>query len=395
MVRGFLLLLAVAPLLAPLPQDDDAIVRSWIQAVRTHEPGVVDAPLLQVADAPPTHFRAVGRRLRTRLTRDFVEAEVRNDIVRRGVVLHTDLALLLPEQAAVFRREGGPFDFDVDARPPFVRRGPEQVFLSTDGEYQGASLDTAHWWMARQLIRLIRPRPWTDDFARSWYRAVAARFQASRALGSNSYHLSDGLSLFPLDPYLLLYAGAMHEANASPHVQNMMQSRFARQLQLPSAEDEWRKAEPLLRNAVKEKGPPEASVRLGRVFAWLGRHADAAAALREVAPRLAEPRLQYLCALFLGSEEAALGRRDAARELFERAATLFPLAQSPLIALADLAWSAGRRGAALEALERLQRLPRDPLEREDPWRGYHGGDEAEAERQLAAVRALVAGKGRP
>jgi len=395
MVRGILLALAFAPLVAPLPQNDDATVRSWIQAVRTHEPGVVDPPLLQVAASPPAHFRAIGLRLRTVLALDFGQIEDRNEILRRAAVLHTDLALLLPEEAAVFnRREGGPFYFDVTGRPGLARP-PEPVVYGMDGEFQASSVDTAHWWMARQVLRLVRPHPPADGFVRAWYRAVAAHFQAGYDLGSNAYHLRDALALFPRDPYLLLYAGATHETRASPHVQNMMRTPVAAQLQVPPPKDEWRTAERLLRQAVEEKGPPEANLRLGRVLARLGRHAEAAAVLRDVAPRLSEPPTQYLCALFLGSEEASLGRADAARESFERAAGLFPTAQSPLVALADLAWISGRRAAALEMLSRLQRLPRDPLEREDPWSSYHGGAKAEADRQLAAVRALVSRKDRP
>ena len=97
----------------------------------------------------------------------------------------------------------------------------------------------------------------------------------------------------------------------------------------------------------------------------LGRHDEAASLLRDVTPRLTEPRLQYLAQLFLGTEEAATGHLARAREAFERAAVLFPTAQSPLVALADVAWRAGARAEALDALRRLEELPDDTEAREE------------------------------
>jgi hypothetical protein len=111
--------------------------------------------------------------------------------------------------------------------------------------------------------------------------------------------------------------------------------------------------------------------------------------LRDIGPRLDEPRLRYFGALFLGSEEAALGRADAAREALERAASLFPTAQSPLLALADVARREGNRTATLAILGRLQRLPADAADREDPWTDYHRSFAGDAATQLDAVRAWV------
>lgn len=394
-----LIVLLLAAFLGPAGQSEDEsmIVHRWIQAARQHRPGEVDAHLLAVADAPADEFRVVARKLRTVLLWEFRHAQERNEILRRGAVLHTDVAILLPEQAARFNRnDGAPFYFDIGGKSrPYVTRAPDPLFFATDGEYRASAYDTGHWWMARLLLRLVAPHPASDPFVRDWYRAVAAHYQASYSLGSAKYHLADALTVLPHDPMLLLYAGAMYEAYASPHVQTMLHPFLAKQLNLPRQEDEWRQAERLLREAVKQGAPSEANLRLARVLARLGRHEDAASELRRAASRLDEPRLQYLCALFLGSEEAALGRREAAEASFERAAALFPTAQSPLVALADLAWRNGNRSAALDALHRIRSLPTESGKREDPWRDYYGSVGSDASAQMSALRASVSIGQRP
>ena len=187
------------------------------------------------------------------------------------------------------------------------------------------------------------------------------------------------------------HTGALHEALASARIQSVPMTRrdLAGQLKFPSSREEWLEAERLLAAAVKEHGPPEATLRLARVRGRLGKHEDAAVMLRDIGPRLDEPALQYFGALFLGSEEAALGRADVAREALERAASLFPTAQSPLLALADVARREGNRTATLAILGRLQRLPADAADREDPWTDYHRSFAGDAATQLDAVRAWV------
>jgi tetratricopeptide (TPR) repeat protein len=160
-------------------------------------------------------------------------------------------------------------------------------------------------------------------------------------------------------------------------------------MHFPSAREEWRDAERLLGASVKAHGPVEARVRYARVLGRLGRHGQAAALLQGVVPHLADRRLQYLAALFLGSEEGAIGHVAGARDAFERAAALYPTAQSPLLALGDLFRRAGHRAAALDALRRLEALPADPEAREDPWRDYFRSFAFDADDQLAAVRAWV------
>jgi hypothetical protein len=80
--------------------------------------------------------------------------------------------------------------------------------------------------------------------------------------------------------------------------------------------------------------------------------------------------LQYYANLFLGAEEQARGRDAAARRCYEAAAAQYPLAQSPYLALCQLARQSGGRQAALATL-RLALKPPSSAEPNDPWCAYY------------------------
>jgi hypothetical protein len=72
----------------------------------------------------------------------------------------------------------------------------------------------------------------------------------------------------------------------------------------------------------------------------------------------------------MGSIHQAAQRFDQARASFERAAALYPTAQSPLVALSHLARASGNRVEAVRRVEHLATLPRDVDGRRDPWWEY-------------------------
>ncbi len=379
-------------------QSDLAIVRQWMAAVTAHQSGTVDQPLLEVADMAPGDLDTVRRTLGPALKS--LRNKERNDLLRRGALLHTDIALLLPERAAEYQPspESLPFTIDLTGTPRILRRHePDALFFSLDGEYVTSSVESGHWSMARLLLDGIRPHPASDEFVRLWYRAVAATFEKVYLFGNAAYQLDHAKEVLPHDPMILFYAGAMHEALGSERFQAIPKARpvIAAQLRFPTAQEQWRDAEKLLGAAVKAHGPVEARVRYARVLGRLGQHDKALSMLKGVAPELRDPRLQYFGALFLGSEEGALGHVAQARDAFERAAALDPTAQSPLLALGDLFRRAGDRAAALDALRRLEALPADPADRTDPWRDYFRSFAFDADDQLAAVRAWVDRKEQP
>jgi len=107
------------------------------------------------------------------------------------------------------------------------------------------------------------------------------------------------------------------------------------------------------------------------------------------------PELRYYAELFLGREEESLGSRDAAREHYTTAAQLYPLAQTPCLALAHLARGSGDRAGSSQAMQQLLGLPFNREMETDPWWSYHRvqGDRAAA--LFAALYApFLAGEGR-
>ncbi len=81
--------------------------------------------------------------------------------------------------------------------------------------------------------------------------------------------------------------------------------------------------------------------------------------------------LLYFAEMFLGSQEEALGHPTQARACFERAALLYPRAQSPRMALSQLLRRAGDRSGAQRELRILAEIPPNRREREDPWWDYY------------------------
>ena len=389
--------LIVAPQRSEERSKEQQIVATWIKGVRAHKPGTIDPPLREIADQPPRTFDLVCRTLNSALSA-IKEVQQRNDIRRRGALLHTDIAMLLPERAADFTQKDLTLPAAVDLHWQKIpaRREPDSVVLSADGEYVSSATETAHWWMASYLLRGIQPHAGEDPFVAAWSRAIAAHFESHYLFGSAELHLNRTFAVLPDDPVLLFYAGTVHESYASARIQSVPSTSptSARELNVLPAEEEWRRAEKYFRDSVKLGGPQEARLRLARVKGQLGNHTEAAATLRDVVPALTGPRLQYLGHLFLGTEEGALEHIDQARQSFERAARMQPSAQSPLLGLAEMYRRTGNVSAAQETLRRLAALPDDSRLREDSYLDYFRSLAFDAQAQLVAVRASVRDSGR-
>ena len=79
----------------------------------------------------------------------------------------------------------------------------------------------------------------------------------------------------------------------------------------------------------------------------------------------------YLAHLFLSRAYEALGEYEAARTSLEQAAALYPNAQTPRLALSNIARRMGSRAAAQRELQILAKLPDAERQREDPWWDYY------------------------
>ncbi len=395
--RAVVLLLAVLSPAAGEPPPPAA--QRWIAAVREHQPGTVDEALLEVSGWPPNQFETVRQELGRALA--LLTASDRTDVLRRGALLHTDIAILAPERAASYTRvpssrrawslEGG--------GPAIDPSRATSVIIGVDGQFLASVELTAHWWFARRLLEMIRPESPRDPFVAAWYRATTARFLATYAFGVAAPHLQDARKLLPQDPWVLFYSGALHEAYAAPRSQNIVRSgpeAYARvsavrapRAELEDAAEFFRKA------AAADPAPVEAHVRLGRVLGQLGRHTQAADELRRAQALADTPDLQYYSELFLGIELGSLARFTDARQAFERAAALFPTAQSPWIGLSAVARRSGDRKGALAALQRLSALPADHMKRTDPWWEYFHSHSRDATVLMDGLRTPFLKGGKP
>ena len=199
--------------------------------------------------------------------------------------------------------------------------------------------------------------------------------------------------IFPSDANILFLNGALHEIFASPSSQAVVLAMPPEtHTSVNSEYAELRKAQGYFQQAAKSNPElAEVSLHLGRVSGLLGNHTAAAVELRRAAALLTEPHLQYYAALFLGREEDMIGHQDAAREQFYRAATLYPGAQSPLLALGELMSRNGDYAGALAAMQRVMTLSMYDSRLMDPWWRYHATHVPDAETLMAEMRKTFGG----
>lgn len=301
-----------------------------------------------------------------------------NFIVRRGALLHSDVVL-----------------FGL-AAPRAVSLGPSEqsVRMSiSDGHQAGLVSADLHWECARQLMDLVaapgtmKPAPGGDAMVRRWYVATSAWLQ--RDGHYDNTHIARGREIFPDDPDLWMLTGALHESYASPAIQTAVRSAVLPtgiKLAVESERSEIRDAERFLRHATELKPDfAEAHIRLGHVLALLGRDTEAAEHLKSGLGATDEPLLLYYGSLFLGAVEEKLGHDDSSTAAYQRAATLYPNAQSPLLGLSEVARHQGQRDEATRQIEKVYAL--EPRSRDDePWWTYTYAQGRHADTLLEDVR---------
>jgi hypothetical protein len=399
-----------------LRAESPSMVRAWVDAALHHRPGEIDRAAKEIAAAPLEMFRTVVGDLQSQLQKDLSKPEERNNVRRRGALLHTDIALLLPDKAAAFKWSdapllGGAWEWEGDGKRTLVRRAPPSLVYYVDGQFVARYSETGHWPFASWLLSGMEPDAASSEFVRDWYRAVAATFLHQQDFGRSRHHLARARGVLPHDPVLLFYAGAMHEGQAMVSEvaaqRTLARDEAPQQTQYPMFDGtfvpmapersfrvrgELQSAETMYREALKYGASEEARIRLGRVLGQLGKHREALKVLGTTAPP-ADARLAYFHSLFLGSQYAALGRVRDACTSFERAATLFPTAQVPLLAISQVCLRSGDRADALAVVDRIASLPQDTSRRADPWWEYHASAAADAEEGLRLLRARAGGHG--
>jgi hypothetical protein len=288
-----------------------------------------------------------------------------NDILKRGALLHTDVALRTPPMVA----------WSAKAVDGFLMRTTVRV---VDGRQSGVDISVDHLAMARRLLDIVTPDPHGDPvtyperdrMVGDWYRATMAVLLGGQGVFQG--HERAALELFRDDGEVLFQAGALHEVLAARQWQQGVTTRRRAGVSLLESEnEELRRAEQLLRQALNvNQDHVEAHLRLGQVLGQRGRSADALVELRQVEASTQEPLLLYYAALFIGREEGSLNNVSAARAAYQRAAALFPRAQSPYIGLSELEMRSGNRLGAAQALEAVWKWGTSRQDDDDPWQLY-------------------------
>ena len=183
----------------PSTQDSLALrrVREWMAAVEEHTPGQVDAALITIRDWSDERLRVLQADLVRFLRRNPpLEAstlkldlrEIRERILRRGAMLHADVAMLTPSAPAAGRD-------DRPSRPTGV--------LIDDGKPGRLTTGSFHWLLGRQLLGAM-PAPSRDPFVDLWYRATSAFLIASGDYAGAERHLSQARQVIPDNAHVWL-----------------------------------------------------------------------------------------------------------------------------------------------------------------------------------------------
>jgi tetratricopeptide (TPR) repeat protein len=364
-------------------------VTEWTDAVIRHEPGTLDA-----------HAESIGmwswQRLKPVL--DYLRGRADASLRLRAATLYLDVALRV----------------ELEQRPRYPTEG--RVLQAQDGRALGSGDMDPHIWWGRQVLVLQAKgsrKPFEGpnrDHAIAWYRTTSAMLARNFSLSNLEPHIRAALDEIPDDAGILFDAGCLAETFAAPSIQAVVprkkRSSFAFPLQISGVErtrdENLLEAERYFRRALERDATmTEARVRLGRVLAVRGRTAEAARELELAAAMSGPPVVHYFAELFRGDTLERLGSARAAAEAFDRAAALFPSAQSPRLALSALRMERGEEAAARAAIERVWNRPAAGAagQSEDPWWDYWrctGRDAMTSYEALARrIAALLPGSGQP
>lgn len=367
---------------------------SWLEAVQMHTPGCADFSAFGVDRWSVRELAALVRDVRAlvaflhraedqrgsgqpilsiygrrftldELQRSFYGNErlAPNELLRRGAVLHADIGILAQGSLGHY---------------PLVQDGGQRG-------WQGGS---AHWDVGRQLLDAIAPAPATDHGSQLWYRAVSAHFFHEGNLAELASHLSRARQVFPQSADFWFDSGCLHHELSSPAIQASVRELRANDVGVavgPRAE-ELQRAERFFRQALA-LAPDHvgARLRIGHTLGELGRHAEAAPELQRVLDAMPDRPNEYLAALFLGREQEALARPVDARRHYQRAADLYPTAQSARLALSRLAQHSGDRAGAQDAVRLLS--ARSDTAQSDPWWDFYEPHKKDAEALMAELRS--------
>ena len=126
-----------------------------------------------------------------------------NFLLRRGALLHTDIAMLGLAASAEPISQATPAD-------------PQSIRVTiADGRETDMVQSASHWEIARMLLDEVtppgasKPAPGRDDMVRLWYRATATWMQRDSHLDTT--HLDRAREIFADDADIMFLTGSLHE----------------------------------------------------------------------------------------------------------------------------------------------------------------------------------------
>ena len=271
----------------------------------------------------------------------------------RAALLHSDVAMAPPSEL-----------------PPPKPTGPrlaQTAVQLNDGRETAVLSVSIHFAIGRESIALVMPSIGGGAVARQWYLTTLAFLQGTRNYDALFPHLDTARIALANDARVWLWSGAAQENAAAPPQQvgaGVTNGKIdSPTLLLARAEAFYRRALEL------DAACAECSLRLARVRQLSGQMEEAATLIARAEPKLTNPVLRYYAALFAGRSAEALNKITEARAAFERAMSLFPRAQSPRLALADLAFRDSESSQALTGV-RTMFVTADRSNSGDPWWYY-------------------------
>jgi hypothetical protein len=420
-----------------------AAIQAWVNAVESHEPGRPDSPVVALASLSYTQREELNLGmalfLETLLSKKIsseggsadaqrimalarTAGEARS-FLKRAAVLHSDVAAYgdrrpaadrLPPSGQEVRIPGG-MGFTAirpgEAVSPLLRS--DRLIVGQDGQATGETLASWNWPFARSLLELVVRRDANkaiDPFVGAWYHATMAYMFASGRYGDATPHLRDAERLLANDARLLFDRGCYAELLGLPMHQEMLsaadvvaqRSRAGAQdrgpqwrpngsspsLNIPLAETTNAEAERLYRRALAaDPSLLEARVRLARLLEIRKRYSDSGSELKTVLASDPTGAVGFYAYLFAGRAAQANGQAGEAMAHYKEARSLFPDAQSALLALSQLSLLQSDVPEALVPLEHLG--GRSEVFTADPWWQYHLCSGRDAEELLRELWATV------
>jgi tetratricopeptide (TPR) repeat protein len=272
-------------------------------------------------------------------------------LMMRAALLHTDIAMAPASELPV--AANGRFTV-----------GAVQL---QDGRESSVRNIAVQYSIAREAIALVIPAAVGTTAGRQWYLATLSYLQSDRNYAALLPHLETARVTLAGDARIWLWSGAAYENLAAPAVQVAADGTSAR---IESPTLLYARAEQFYRRGLDvDPACAECWLRLARVRQLSGHPDEAADLLAKAESRLTAPVLRYYAALFAGRAAESLKRVDAARAAYERAMGLFPQAQSPRLALAELATRDADQAQALSSV-RTMFITSGGRYDIDPWWNY-------------------------